>query len=287
VVSAPRHRPNRNLGQNFLTDTNILGVIGGFADLGRDDVVLEVGGGEGVLSRFVAAQVAHLHVVELDQRLEEKLRAVLPANATLHMGDAVKLDLGSLDPAPTKVVANLPYGVAATVILRTVEELDGVTTWVAMVQKEVGERLAAGPSTPAYGAPSVLAQLSCDVRVLRAIPRTVFRPVPNVDSVLVGLTRHSPAAPARTRKLVSAGFAHRRKALPRSLEIAWGVPGTRDRAREALAAMGKPENIRAEQLSPEEWLALGAALAAAEPQPAVERAPAADPAPAPDREATP
>jgi 16S rRNA (adenine1518-N6/adenine1519-N6)-dimethyltransferase len=261
VVSPPRHRRNRNLGQNFLADKNILPVIGNAANLGPDDVVLEVGGGEGVLSAFVAPQVRHLHVVELDRRLEEKLRSVLPENATLHLGDAVKLDLHTLDPAPTKVVANLPYGVAATVILRTVEELDSVQSWVAMVQKEVGERLAANAGTSAYGAPSVLAQLSCDVRVLRPIARTVFRPVPNVDSVLVGLKRHSPPAPRTTRRLVSAGFAHRRKALPRSLSMAWGAPGMRERAIAALAVMGKPENVRAEQLTAAEWRELGEALA--------------------------
>ena len=261
-MSAPRHRPNRNLGQNFLHDRNILPVIGKEAALAPGDVVLEVGGGEGILSAFLAPQVDHLHVVELDLRLEERLRSVLPENTTLHLGDAVKLDLQALDPAPTKVVANLPYGVAATVILKTVEELETVQTWVAMVQKEVGERLAAHPSTPAYGAPSVLAQLSCDVRVLRPIARTVFRPVPNVDSVLVGLTRHSPPAPVITRKLVSAGFAHRRKALPRSLSMAWGAPGMREHAQAALGAMGKSENTRAEQLSPAEWRELGAALAA-------------------------
>ena len=106
----------------------------------------------------------------------------------------MSIDLSALDPAPTKVVANLPYGIAAGVLLRTIEELAGVRQWVAMVQREVGERLAAAPGSGAYGTPSVLAQLACEVEVLRAIPRTVFLPVPNVDSVLVG------DAPARRRR---------------------------------------------------------------------------------------
>ena len=105
------------------------------------------------------------------------------------MGDALDLDLGALEPAPTKMVANLPYGVAATVILRTVAELPSIQSWVVMVQREVGERFAARPGTSAYGVPSVLAQLECDVKVLRPVSRQVFRPVPNVDSVLLGLSR--------------------------------------------------------------------------------------------------
>src|SRR6185295_1854552 len=144
-------RPNRELGQNFLIDSNLLGVIERAAELGPDDVVLEVGGGLGVLSEYLAERAAHVHVVELDRRLEPALRdATDPhANVTLHFADAVKLDLAALDPAPTKVIANLPYGVAATVILRTVECLPEVTTWVAMVQKEVGERFAASPGSSA------------------------------------------------------------------------------------------------------------------------------------------
>ena len=259
-------RPNRELGQNFLVDSNILGVIGGAAGLeGPNDasreVVLEVGGGLGVLSEYLAPRCAHLHVVELDRRLEPALLdAVSPfSNVTVHFADAVKLDLAALHPAPDAVVANLPYGVAATVILRSVEEMPGVQRWVAMVQKEVGERLAAQPGTPAYGAPSVLAQLSCDVRVLRAVARTVFVPVPNVDSVLVGLQRTAPPAPADVRRLVSAGFAHRRKALPKSLAVA-GLDVDRDRVRAALEALGHPADARAERLAPPDWLALAEAL---------------------------
>ena len=256
-------RPKRDLGQNFLIDSNLLDVIARAAELGPADVVLEVGGGLGVLSEHLAERVAHVHVVELDRKLEPALREALAPhpNTTLHLADAVRMDLAALDPRPTKVVANLPYGVAATVILRTITDLPTVTTWVAMVQKEVGQRLAAKPGTSAYGAPSVLAQLACDVRVLRPVSRTVFHPVPNVDSVLVGLTRHGPAPEPALRALVSQGFAHRRKALARSLALAPGAaPGIRDRARAALAAIGRPQDARAEQLAPDEWRALHAEL---------------------------
>jgi 16S rRNA (adenine1518-N6/adenine1519-N6)-dimethyltransferase len=246
-------RPNRELGQNFLIDSNILDVIGRAAALAPEDVVLEVGGGLGVLSEYLADRTAHVHVVEVDRRLEPPLRDALDGheNATLHFADAVRLDLAALRPAPTKVVANLPYGVAASVLLRTIEELPSAHTWVAMVQKEVGERFAARPGSAAYGVPSVLAQLACDVKVLRGISRTVFHPVPNVDSVLVGLERRGPAPEPALRALVQQGFAHRRKALARSVSLAAGAD--RERVREALAAMGLPADARAETLAPDQW----------------------------------
>ena len=240
-------RPKRDLGQNFLIDSNILDVIARAADLQPGDVVLEVGGGLGVLSEFLAERVRHVHVVELDRSLEPALRDALDPhpNATLHLADAVKLDLAALDPAPGKVVANLPYGVAATVILRTVAELPAVTTWVAMVQREVGERFAAKAGTAAYGVPSVLAQLACDVRVLRPVSRTVFHPVPNVDSVLVGLTRRGPAPEPALRALVQQGFAHRRKALARSLSLAPGRGAGDPRPRACGARGDRPPGRRA------------------------------------------
>ena len=256
-------RPNRELGQNFLVDSNILEVIGRAAALEPEDVVLEIGGGLGVLSEYLAQRVAHVHVVEIDRRLEAALRdATDPhANISLHFADALTLDLAALDPPATKVVANLPYGIATTALLRTVQELPSVTTWIAMVQREVGERLAAAPGSGAYGLPSVLAQLACDVRVVRRIARGVFFPVPNVDSVLVGLQRHGPAAAPEVRALVAAGFAHRRKALPRSLALAPGAaPGVRDRARAALEAMGLPADVRAERLAPAQFQELAQRL---------------------------
>jgi 16S rRNA (adenine1518-N6/adenine1519-N6)-dimethyltransferase len=272
-------RPKRDLGQNFLIDSNILDVIARAAQLGPDDVVLEIGGGLGVLSEHLAARAAHVHVVEVDRSLEPALRDALDpfaARATLHLADAMTLDLRALSPAPTKVVANLPYGIAAGAILRTIEELPGVTRWVAMVQKEVGERFAAQAGSGAYGVPSVLAQLACDVRVLRQISRRVFFPVPNVDSVLVGLERREAAAPPSSapaargasappdavppglRTFVHGAFAHRRKALARSVALA-GV-ADRDTVRAALGALGEPLDVRAERLAPERLRELWAAV---------------------------
>jgi 16S rRNA (adenine1518-N6/adenine1519-N6)-dimethyltransferase len=246
----------RSLGQNFLVDRGTLDVIERLAALAPEDVVLEVGGGPGVLSERLAAAVAHLHVVEIDERLRQQLQAALApfGNVSLHFGDAVTLDLAALTPAPTKVVANLPYSVAATVVLRTIEELPSVRSWVVMVQREVGERLAAPAGGGDYGVTSVLAQLACEVRVLRPVSRTVFRPVPHVDSALIGLQRTGPAPPPHVRALVRDAFAHRRKALAGSLALSgeWG-PGIRERAREALVELGHPPQERAERLTPSEF----------------------------------
>ncbi len=256
-------RPNRELGQNFLIDDNILRVIGSAAELDPGDVVLEVGGGLGVLSEFLAPRAAHLHVVEVDRSLEAPLSDALGAfaNVTLHLADAVKMDFAVLEPTPSKVVANLPYGVAATVLLKSIAELPAAALWVAMVQREVADRLAAAPGGKSYGATSVLAQLSCEVRFLRKVPRTVFHPQPNVDSALVVLRRRAPAPPGELVALVHAAFAHRRKALAGSLALTPGAPDDiRDAARAALERIGHPADARAERLAPDQWPRLAAAL---------------------------
>ncbi|MFZ2050672.1 MAG: 16S rRNA (adenine(1518)-N(6)/adenine(1519)-N(6))-dimethyltransferase RsmA [Solirubrobacteraceae bacterium] len=256
-------RPDRDLGQNFLIDSNILEVIGRAAELAGDDIVLEIGGGLGVLSEYLAARVGYVHVVEIDRRLEPALLDALEpfSNVTLHWGDAMRVDLADMRPQPTKVVANLPYGIAAGVLLRTIEQLPEVRLWVAMVQREVAQRLAAGPGGGEYGVSSVIAQLACEVQMLRAIPRTVFHPVPNVDSALVRMVRRREAPPPALAVLVRAAFAHRRKALARSVSIAGaGGPVSRERVLEALGAMGLQSDVRAERLSAEQFRELGKLL---------------------------
>jgi 16S rRNA (adenine1518-N6/adenine1519-N6)-dimethyltransferase len=254
-------KPKRDLGQNFLIDSNILGVIERAAELQPGDVVLEIGGGLGVLSEYLAPRVSHTHVVELDRSLEPALRDALDpfTNSSLHLADALDLDYGDLDPVPNKVVANLPYGIAATAIIKSIEELPAATRWVAMVQKEVGRRFAAAPGTSDYGIPSVLAQLACSVKVHRNVSRTVFHPVPNVDSVLVLLERIGPAADPQLKALVQGAFAHRRKAAARSLQLSTGAD--RDRVRAALEQLGHPADVRAERLSAEDFRRLAEALA--------------------------
>lgn len=252
------------LGQNFLVDRNILDVIERLSGLSPDDVVLEVGGGHGILSERLAQRARFLHVIELDRELADALQATLAAfaNVALSVGDAMEVDLRALSPAPSKLIANLPYGVAAGVILRTIAELASIRSWLVMVQKEVGARFAAAPGSAAYGVPSVLAQLDCEVRVLRPVSRQVFRPVPNVDSVLLGLVRRGGqrATPTVTR-LVHDAFRHRRKALARSLALSPGAtPAVRERARAALEVIGLAADTRAERLSPEQFVELARRL---------------------------
>jgi 16S rRNA (adenine1518-N6/adenine1519-N6)-dimethyltransferase len=247
------------LGQNFLADPNLLDAIVRDAELRGDEVVLEVGAGEGVLSERLADAVTRLHVVEIDRRLEDALADLSSRpNVSLHWGDAMRLDLAAFDPAPTAVVANLPYAVATPLILRTIEQLPSLERWTVMVQREIADRLRATPGGKIYGSPSVLAQLACEVRLLRTVDPAVFRPRPRVESAILALRRIGPAADPETRALVRAAFAHRRKALARSLEHA--RPGSLAPARESLERLGLDPAARAEQLSPEEFRALARGL---------------------------
>jgi len=251
------------LGQNFLADPNLLDAIVRDAELEPADVVLEVGAGEGVLSERLAAVASHLHTVEIDRRLEPALAALAARpNVSLHWGDAMKLDLAAFEPAPTAMVANLPYSVATPLILRTIEELPGLRRWTVMVQREIADRLRAAPGSRTYGSPSVVAQLACEVELVRTVDPAVFKPRPRVESAILRLRRTGPGADAPTRELIRAAFAHRRKSLARSLEHA--RPGALAAARAALAELGLPEDARAEAVSPPEFAALSAKLQADE-----------------------
>ena len=255
----PRPLPVVRLGQNFLADPNLLDAIVRDAGLGPGDVVLEVGPGEGVLTERLAEAAGRVHAVEIDRGLERALAPVAARpNVDLHWADAMKLDFGELEPAPTRVVANLPYAVATPVILRTIEELPEVGGWTVMVQREIADRLRAAPGSRTYGGPSVLAQLACEVRLVRTVDPAVFRPRPRVESAILRLRRTGGAADPKTRELVRAAFAHRRKSLARSLEH--GRPGSLAAARAALAELGLPEDARAEALAPEDFAALSERL---------------------------
>jgi 16S rRNA (adenine1518-N6/adenine1519-N6)-dimethyltransferase len=250
------------LGQNFLTDTNLLEAIVRDADLEAGNVGLEIGGGEGPLTERLAPLVDHLHVVETDERLAarlEELAASRPNISVVH-ADAMRVDLDELRPRPTVVVSNLPYSIATPVLLRTIAELAEVRAWTVMVQREVADRLRASPGSRAYGAPSVLVQFACDVELLRTVDRAVFRPRPRVDSALLRLARRGPAASGALARFVRDAFAHRRKPLAGSLELAGGP--SRPEVRDALRALGLDEDARAETLAPAEFAALFARVGA-------------------------
>jgi len=247
------------LGQNFLADPNLLDAIVRDAQLEPAGVVLEVGAGEGPLTERLAAVAAQVHAIELDRGLAPALErvAALP-NVELHWADAMKLDLAALDPAPTTVVANLPYAIATPLILRTIDELPTVERWTVMVQREIADRLRAGPDSRTYGSPSVHAQLACEVKLLRTVDPAVFRPRPRIESAILGLRRRAAGPDAATRELVRGAFAHRRKSLARSLEHV--RPGSLEATRTALRELGIAEDARAEALSPASFAALAAKL---------------------------
>jgi len=256
-------RPKRELGQHFLADENILGVIGRLAELDPSDVVLEIGPGLGVLTVYLADRVAHVHAVELDRSLEPRLRDALAgrSNVELEFGDALALDLSALAPGATKLVANLPYNVATPLVAESLDGLPGVELWCVMVQREVADRFFAEPETKAYGAVSVLVQLVTERTGFHPVSRNVFRPRPNVDSALVAFRRRGelPDNYSRVKAVVGAAFAHRRKQLPNSLELA-GL-SSRAEAAAALEAIGRDASVRAEELRPEDFVALAEALA--------------------------
>ena len=245
----------KQYGQHFLRDPNILEVIGRLAELGPDDVVLEIGPGQGVLTRYLAGRVRRVHAVEIDRALEPAL-SDLGENVDVVFGDALQLDLPQ---DATKLVANLPYNVATPLVVESLDGLPNVGLWCVMVQREVAERFFAQPGTKDYGAVSVLVQLTAARTGFHAVSRTVFQPPPNVDSALVAFRRTGlPADYDRVKDVVTAAFAHRRKTLPNSLALAGAA--SREEAAEALAALGRAAETRAEALAPAEFVALAAAL---------------------------
>jgi 16S rRNA (adenine1518-N6/adenine1519-N6)-dimethyltransferase len=245
-------RAKKELGQHFLVDENILGVIGRLAELAADDIVLEVGPGLGVLTSYLAERVRQVHAVELDRslapRLEERLR--VSPNVDLHFGDALQLELAKIAPGANKFVANLPYNVATPLVAESLDGLPHVRLWCVMVQREVAERFFAQPSTKAYGAVSVLVQLVAERTGFHPVSRNVFRPRPNVDSAIVAFRRTGlPKGFAHVKHVVEAAFAHRRKKLANSLQLS-GFD---------VAGVDVPD-VRAEELTPADFVRLAEAL---------------------------
>ena len=249
--------PKKALGQHFLVDENILGVIGRLAELAPADVVLEIGPGLGVLTRYLADRVGWVHAAEIDRSLEPGLRDI-PRTA-LHWGDALALEPEALDPPPGKLVANLPYNVATPLVVESLDRYPAITLWCVMVQREVADRFFAPPRTKAYGAVSVLVQLATERSGFHPVSREVFRPRPNVDSALVAFRRVTPGIDPAVKGIVEGSFAHRRKTLANSLALSGRA--SRERATAALEALGRPSGARAEELAPPEFVALAAELA--------------------------
>jgi 16S rRNA (adenine1518-N6/adenine1519-N6)-dimethyltransferase len=254
-------RAKKELGQHFLVDGNILGVIARLAELHESDIVLEVGPGLGALTAHLADRVRRVYAVELDAALEPQLLERLGArrNVELRFGDALRIDLLHVAPGATKLVANLPYNIATPLIVESLDGLPRIGLWCVMVQREVADRLFALPSTKAFGAVSVLVQLVAERTGFHPVSPSVFRPQPSVDSALVAFRRTGlPADFGHVKRVVEASFAHRRKRLVNSLELA--RVADRARAAGAVRRLGRPPTVRAEELEPHEFLALADAL---------------------------
>ncbi len=258
-------RPDKELGQHFLVDDNLLGVIERLAALEPDDVALEIGAGVGTLTAHLAGLCAHVHAVEIDRRLEEALTRTLEgsSNVTVHWGDAMRMALDAFEPPPTAFVANLPYHVAAPLLLDSIGGLPGVRRWCVLVQREIAERLTAGPGDALYGGPSVLCALALEPSGRHAVSRSVFVPVPNVDSTLVAFARRAewkglagdwPQIVATVR----AAFAYRRKTIANALTLA-GWREDRRAVDAACALAGVDPGARAEALPAEAFARLARA----------------------------
>ena len=253
--------PKRDLGQNFLIDDNILGVILGQLECRPEDVVLEVGAGLGVLTAALAGVASRVHAFEIDKSLEPALAATLAgcANVTLHFEDVLKASLERLDPAPTLSASNLPYSVAGPFVIEALQRLPGVRRYCLMVQREVADRMAAAPGSKTYGTLSVWVGLYTRIVRARRLSRSIFYPQPHVDSTLIVLERREegelPAIEVPLlREVVQAAFGQRRKTLVNALSA--GLPVPREWATEVVRGLGLSPDVRAERLEPRQFVRL-------------------------------
>jgi 16S rRNA (adenine1518-N6/adenine1519-N6)-dimethyltransferase len=256
-----RPQPKKRLGQHFLKDPNTARIVA--EGVGPDDVVLEVGPGRGALTTVLAERARLVHAVELDPDVLPALRDALgdlAPKVRVYPGDALRFDYDALEPRPDKLVANLPYNVASPLVLALLEGAPYLGELRFMVQLEVARRMAAGRGTKDYGAYAVLVQLLAEVRVAHRVPPTVFDPPPNVWSAVVQMRRREPpllrpAEYGRVKLVVVAAFRSRRKRLANNLPEA-----ARGRAPGALRTLGYGPDARAEELDPEDFVALARAL---------------------------
>lgn len=261
LLEAHDLEPSRALGQNFVVDPNTVERIARLAEVGPGDRVLEVGAGVGSLTLALVDTGAEVTAVEVDRHLVPVLREVAePAGARVVEGDATTMDWDRLlgTDARWTLVANLPYNLATAIVLEVLDHASQVERLLVMVQKEVGERLAAGPGSRTFGIPSLRVAYWATAELAGTVPRTVFHPRPKVDSVLVRVERRPEPAVVGEReqifRLVKAGFGQRRKMLRRALA---GLVGP-----QAFAEAGVDPEARAEQLDLESWARLAVAAAA-------------------------
>ncbi|HZC99039.1 MAG TPA: 16S rRNA (adenine(1518)-N(6)/adenine(1519)-N(6))-dimethyltransferase RsmA [Actinomycetes bacterium] len=268
LLAAHGLRPSRALGQHYLVDPNTARKVARLAQVTAGETVLEVGPGLGSLTLALREVGARVVAVEADARLLPALAEALGEDPDVRVvvADAVRADLAGLAPGARLLVANLPYNIAATLVLRVLTDFPQYERLTVMVQREVGERLAAAAGTSAYGATSAKVAALAEARVLAPVSRKVFLPEPNVDSVLVGLTRRRHPATAGVPwtaldRVIDAAFSQRRKTLRNALRTLGLGPGKV----EALGrAAGVDLGFRAERLDVPAFAALANGLEALE-----------------------
>ena len=252
--------PTKKLGQNFVIDPNTVRRIIEIAEISSSDIVVEIGPGLGSLTLGLLAAAQEVIAIEIDARLAEQLPKTVaefaePLKSKLSVINQDALRVTELPKAPAKLVANLPYNISVPVLLHFLEQFPSITQVLVMVQAEVGERLAAKPGSRIYGVPSVKAQFYAHAKVAAQISRQIFWPVPNVDSVLVSLTRRTESLDPEIRTqlfaIVDSAFGQRRKTLRSSLV---GYFGDTERVEQTLAKAGIDPKLRGEQLSLEEFM---------------------------------
>lgn len=250
-------RPTKKWGQNFVIDPNTVRRIVRVAELSQDDVVLEIGPGIGSLTLAILAAGSRVVAVEIDPRLAERLPQTVAKFAPealdrLHVVRADAMDVVQLPLQPTVVVANLPYNVSVPVLLHVLAQFPTIQRALVMVQREVAERLCAGPGSRVYGVPSVKARWFGDVHYAGDVGRSVFWPAPNVDSGLVSIVRRPESTEVdreRVFAIVDAAFAQRRKQLKSAL--VGHLP-----AEDVLARAGIDPSLRGEQLDVSDFIAI-------------------------------
>jgi|AGTN01.1.fsa_nt_gi dimethyladenosine transferase len=253
----------KSLGQNFITDKNLLSAITADAGITREDSVIEIGAGAGTLTRALAEKAGKVFAFEIDTRLEPILKENLSDfdNVELIFEDVLKLtdeEILKIAGGPFKVVANLPYYVTTPMIMRFIESSLPVRSLTVTVQKEVAERLIARAGTPEFGAITLQVKIRADVKITRKINRELFYPRPEVDSAVVRIDLIEKDYPPVLKKIISAAFSMRRKTLVNNLNSAFGIP--KEEIREALLKLNYKEDIRGETLEIDDYLKIAVAL---------------------------
>jgi 16S rRNA (adenine1518-N6/adenine1519-N6)-dimethyltransferase len=258
--------PTKKLGQNFVVDANTCRRIVKIADVGSDDVALEIGPGLGSLTLAMLEIAQHVVAVEIDSRLAQELANTVVTNgfdsSALTVVNEDAMNTKSLPIDPTVLVANLPYNISVPVLLHFMEKFPTLRSGVVMVQSEVADRLVAKPGTKNYGSPSVKATWWADMSPAGGVGRSIFWPVPNVDSSLVKFVRHAPAGDEATRirvfEVIDAAFAQRRKMLRSALSELFSRRGLK--AEECIARAGIDPTARGEVLVLSEFMQIANTL---------------------------